>query len=143
LAARLCDITNLARKLSREAGCRGPRGCACAPPPGTGAEARAALRYEGPPQGAGARATAGQARARVAAASHLEAVVTVHPCAGASLVQPGGRRAGYGWEAAASHLEAQLTVHPSASQGARAGGKSIRLQGAPSQLVCDLSMHPM
>ena len=137
-------MTNLARMWPRKAGCHGPRGRACAPPPGTGAEARAALRYEGPPQGSGARATAGRARARAAAASHLEAVVTVHPCAGASGVQPSGRRAGYGWAAAASHLEAQMTLHPAASQGApRAGGKSIRLQGAPSQLVCDQSMHPM
>lgn len=108
---------------------------------GSGAEARAALRGEGPPQGL-ANPTPRQARARAAAASQIEALVTLHPRASAKVMCSTGKRAGFAQGSHVSHLEVLGSVHPDsvAVGGARAGLGC--LHAVPSRLVADLTIHP-
>ena len=108
---------------------------------GSGTEARAALRGEGPPQGA-ANPTPWQARVRAAAASQIEALVTLHPRASAKVVSSTGRRAGFALGSNVSHLEAVGSVHPDSVAAGRARAGLGCLHSVPSRLVADLTIHP-
>ena len=108
---------------------------------GSGAEARAALRGEGPPQGS-TDPTPRQARARAAAASQIEALVTLHPRASAKVMCSTGRRAGFAQGSNVSHLEVLGSVHPDSVAVGRARAGLGYLHAVPSCLVADLTIHP-